>query len=98
MPEGRPQEIAVTTRINGRLVEIVIADTGPGIRTDILPKIFDPLFTTRNFGVGLGLSLVRQILLQHNGSVTVETGQGGTAFVLGLPLQLGQDVASGKAA
>jgi signal transduction histidine kinase len=98
-PESKPLEITVTTRISGPFVEIAVADTGPGIGNDVLPKIFDPLFTTKNFGVGLGLPLVRQILQQHRGSVAFEAGTaGGAAFVLRLPLELAEGVAPGKAA
>jgi signal transduction histidine kinase len=98
-PEDKPMEIVVTTRINGPFVEIRVADSGPGIGMDVLPKIFDALFTTKNFGVGLGLPLVRQILRQHRGSVAVEaSSSGGAAFILRLPMQLAEDIASGKAA
>jgi len=96
---GKPREIAISTGINGPLVEITVADTGPGIGAEILPKIFDPLFTTRNFGVGLGLPLVRQIMQQHRGSIAVERGaDGGATFILRLPLELDDDVQQGKAA
>jgi signal transduction histidine kinase len=70
-PEDLAAEVVVRTGIAGRLVEIAVSDTGPGIPDDVLPRIFDPLFTTRNFGVGLGLPLVRQIAQQHRGSVAV---------------------------
>jgi len=98
-PDGRPSEIAVSTRINGPFVEVAVADSGPGIAAEVLPKIFDPLFTTRNFGVGLGLPLVRQIMQQHRGSVAVEkTAGGGAAFILRLPLELVEDLPQEKAA
>lgn len=98
-PEGRPNEITVSTGINGPFVEITVADSGPGIAAEILPKIFDPLFTTKNFGVGLGLPLVRQIMLQHRGSVAVEkSAGGGSAFILRLPLELAEDIPQEKAA
>jgi signal transduction histidine kinase len=98
-PGGKQREIAVSTGVNGPLVEVTVADSGPGIGAEILPKIFDPLFTTRNFGVGLGLPLVRQIMQQHRGSVAFErSAGGGAAFILRLPLDLNEDVPQGKAA
>jgi signal transduction histidine kinase len=98
-PAGRPNEITVGTAINGPFAEITVADSGPGIAADILPKIFDPLFTTKNFGIGLGLPLVRQIMQQHRGSVAVENNAGGgAAFILRLPLELAEGVPQEKAA
>jgi signal transduction histidine kinase len=65
-----------------------VADNGPGIPQDRLPKIFEPLFTTKSFGVGLGLPTVRQIVEQHGGTIDVEsTVDVGTAFTIWLPRQ-----------
>ncbi len=98
-PEHLAAEVAVRTGIAGHHVEIAISDTGPGIPDDVLPRIFDPLFTTRTFGVGLGLPLVRQILQQHRGSVAVERNPtGGTTFVLRLPIETTGDLTQEKAA
>lgn len=98
-PSERPNEITVSTAVNGPFVEITVADSGPGIAAEILPKIFDPLFTTKNFGIGLGLPLVRQIMQQHRGSVAVEkSAGGGAAFILRLPLELAEDAPQEKAA
>lgn len=70
----------------GKYVVIRIADEGVGIPADILPKIFDPYFTTKAFGSGLGLATVHSIIKKHEGHVTVssETGRG-TEFTLFLP-------------
>ncbi len=79
--------VAISTRVvDGRLA-IHVADNGPGIPEDIRERIFEPLFSTKSFGVGLGLPLVRQIVEQHGGEITVETALGeGTTATLGLPL------------
>ena len=98
-PEDLPAEIVVRTGMAGGHVEIAVSDTGPGSPDDVLPRIFDPLFTTRNFGVGLGLALVRQILQQHRGSVAVERNPaGGTTFVLRLPFESSDDLPHERAA
>jgi PAS domain S-box-containing protein len=64
-----------------------IRDTGPGIPENILPKIFDPLFTTKQIGTGLGLSSCKSIIEHHGGVIRVKSTLGsGTSFILVLPL------------
>ena len=61
-------------------------DYGPGIPPDILPKIFEPMFSTKSFGVGLGLPVVKQIMEQHGGGIEIESEEGrGTWVCLWLP-------------
>lgn len=85
MPEGGT--LRVRTRSTGDRVKIQVADTGAGIPADVLRRIFDPYFTTREHGTGLGLPTVRRILAEHGGEVSVETRIGkGTAFTLTLPV------------
>jgi signal transduction histidine kinase len=63
-----------------------LRDNGPGIPPDVLPRIFEPLFTTKNFGVGLGLPTVRQIVELHGGTIDAESRPGaGAAFTIWLP-------------
>ena len=65
---------------------IAIKDNGPGIEKDMLTRIFDPYFTTKSEGTGLGLSNVRKILEAHGGSIEVESEKGiGTVFSLYVP-------------
>ncbi len=93
---GRTQpEIAVSLRAvaNGHApaVEVVIADTGVGIAPEALARVFEPYFTTKKHGTGLGLALVRQTIHDHGGTVTVASEPGrGTAFTVTLPLQAGR--------
>jgi two-component system sensor histidine kinase HydH len=68
------------------MIEVVIADTGRGISQEELARIFDPFFSTKDEGVGLGLSLVHKIIENHNGRIRVSSKPGnGTTFVISLP-------------
>jgi signal transduction histidine kinase len=81
--------VKIITRLSPRGVELVVSDNGPGILKDNLAKIREPLFTTKNFGTGLGIPAIEQILDQHGGGmdITSEEGQGAT-FNLWLPLSV----------
>jgi PAS domain S-box-containing protein len=85
--DGRERRLTLSTREVGGVVQIGFDDTGPGIAADVLPKIFDPLFSTRSFGTGLGLPTVRQIVEQHGGTVEIASEVGrGTRVLVTLPL------------
>lgn len=74
--EGRPGSVRVE-----------IADDGPGIAPDHLPRLFDPFFTTKLHGTGLGLPTVRNLMLQNRGAIQIESEPGrGTTFFLDLPV------------
>lgn len=91
--EGR--ELIVKTQASDRRIEIVVSDTGPGISEEVLPRIFDPLFSTKGFGVGLGLATVQQALQQHEGGVEVLVADGGgTCIVLWLPMSENSEVST----
>jgi signal transduction histidine kinase len=65
---------------------IEIEDTGPGISEDTLSKIFEPLFTTRQVGTGLGLPSCKSVVERHGGTIDVKTAVGkGTTFIIQLP-------------
>ncbi len=86
VPDDRQRTITVRTEDAGPYVRLSVCDNGPGISADQLPKIFEPLFTTKSFGVGLGLPTVRQIVEQHGGTIDVEsTVDQGTVFTIWLP-------------
>jgi PAS domain S-box-containing protein len=71
-------------------LKLVVMDTGPGIPSDVLPKIFDPFYTTKRAGTGLGLSVSYAIVQGHQGVVDVQSRPGeGTTFTLSFPHSAG---------
>ena len=76
--DAAERRIAVKTTLAGDRIELVVADTGSGIAPDVLPKVFEPLFSTKSFGTGLGLPMVKQIVEQHGGTIAIasEIGKG----------------------
>ncbi|MGH6962543.1 MAG: PAS domain-containing sensor histidine kinase, partial [Dongiaceae bacterium] len=85
-PDGREPRITARTEVAGPHLKITLLDNGPGILADVLPRIFEPLFTTKNFGVGLGLAMVRQIVELHGGTIDADSRPGeGAAFTIWLP-------------
>jgi signal transduction histidine kinase len=85
--DARDRMLTVRTAIDGSWLKLSVMDNGPGIDSNDLDRIFEPLFTTKSFGVGLGLPTVRQLVEQHEGTVAVDSSAGrGTTFTIGLPL------------
>lgn len=79
-------EIAIGSEANDTSVFVHVSDRGSGIPPDIIDKIFDPLFTSKRGGTGLGLAVTHQIIRAHGGSITVSSRVGeGTAFTIELP-------------
>jgi signal transduction histidine kinase len=87
-PGGEPLTVALTTAtVNGSL-ELAVADNGPGIAAENLSRIFEPLFSTKSFGAGLGLATVKQIVTQHGGTIEVDSRIGkGTRVLIRLPAE-----------
>jgi len=68
-------------------VDICISDTGCGIPEEILSKIFNPFFTSKSEGNGLGLAICKKIIQLHNGDIQIKTLVGkGSTFIINLPL------------
>jgi len=85
MEQGGTLTIA-TEAVNGH-VEVRIADTGCGIHPKDLPHLFEPFFTRKATGNGLGLSIVQNIIHEHHGTITVQSAPGrGTTFTVRLPM------------
>lgn len=85
MPGGGT--LSVTARIQNEELEILIADSGPGIPDDIVPLIFLPFYGTREYGMGLGLAVAGRIASQHGGRLDLTKHKDGCTFSLRIPLQ-----------
>src|SRR5947208_4346800 len=69
-------------------IEIIISDTGPGISEEDLTRIFDPYFTTKKLGIGLGLAITKKIVEEHRGRISVRSRPNeGTDVVISLPVE-----------
>ncbi len=78
------------SRVHQDRVEVVIADNGEGIPQADLEKIYEPLYSTKSFGVGLGLPIVKGIMEQHLGGIDIDSQVGiGTKVTLWLPAKKG---------
>jgi two-component system NtrC family sensor kinase len=88
MPHGGT--IAIRTAMHNGEVRLEIADTGFGIKPEVMERIFEPFFTTKPVGqgTGLGLAVTYGIVQQHGGSIEVESEEGkGTKFIIALPVE-----------
>jgi C4-dicarboxylate-specific signal transduction histidine kinase len=77
--------VTVTTTKDARFAEICVADTGPGVAPETTRKIFEPFFSTKEHGMGMGLSIARTIVNAHVGQIDVEN-RNGAVFRIRLPL------------
>ena len=78
--------ISISTTFREGLLEISVSDDGPGIPPELQEKIFNPYFTTKAEGTGLGLPIARKIVLDHGGDLSVQSKKGeGTTFTITLP-------------
>jgi len=79
-------EVSLHARAADGVVEIDVADSGPGVPVELRERIFEPFFTTRSRGTGLGLAVARQIIEAHLGRIEVgEQRDGGARFTIRLP-------------
>lgn len=80
--------LKITSRISDGRMEIQVSDTGKGIPKDKIKNIFDPFFTSKTRGPGVGLTFTLKIIQEHSGAVSVESEPGkGTMFAIRLPLK-----------
>ena len=82
------KKIVVTSSVEGDSIILTISDSGPGIAPEVKDKIFDPYFTTKSDGTGIGLSLSHRIVTDHGGSLTVaDSDLGGAEFRIEIPIK-----------
>lgn len=88
---SKDKKICFSLGREGSQVGITVSDNGPGISEEVRKRMFEPLFSTKGFGIGLGMSVVKNIVEDHGGNVTVSNApEGGTNVTLWLPSQ-GED-------
>ena len=79
-------KLSIQNMSDNNIIKIIIRDTGNGIETARLDKIFKPFYTTKHKGTGLGLAISKRIVDQHDGSLDCESEIGiGTKFIINLP-------------
>jgi signal transduction histidine kinase len=80
--------ISLSTMFKGGQVHLSVEDTGKGIEPEIIQDIFNPFFTTKKTGTGLGLAVINKIIEDHHGTISVTSSKGqGTTFTIHLPCQ-----------
>jgi len=77
---------AVPGLVAGRYAAVTVRDSGPGIPPQIMSRLFEPYFSTKGTGRGLGLAVCRSVAVRHGGQITAAAGPEGTVFTLYLPL------------
>ena len=78
--------IAISISRRGGSAELLVVDSGGGIPVANLQKLFDPFFSTKKEGMGVGLSIVRTIVRAHSGTISAENANGGATFRVTLPI------------
>lgn len=85
---GQEQRLVVETLPNGDWLTVSVADQGPGMSADVLANAFEPLFSTKAFGIGLGLPIVKLIIEDHGGEIEIFSDkQNGTRVVVKLRIR-----------
>jgi PAS domain S-box-containing protein len=81
------KRIEVSTALKDCRIRVSVADSGPGVPSDLTQKIFDPFFTTKGNSTGIGLSLCQRIIHDHGGTLSVSSGKmGGAEFTFTIPV------------
>ncbi|HEY7528711.1 MAG TPA: ATP-binding protein, partial [Candidatus Deferrimicrobiaceae bacterium] len=84
--------IGVSSEVKDNRIVVCVSDSGPGVPPAIRDKIFDPFYTTRQDGYGIGLSFSRRVVADHGGALTVDSSRwGGAEFRIELPLRDGRE-------
>jgi C4-dicarboxylate-specific signal transduction histidine kinase len=86
MADGDKRRVTISAKLEGTSVALRVADTGPGLAPDIAANLFQPFHTTKEGGMGVGLSLCRKIVETHGGRLWHEAGEPGAIFCFTLPV------------
>jgi len=86
VPQGKKAKVKVKIEVLNTEVKIHFTDNGNGIPISIQKKVFEPKFTTKSKGMGLGLGIVKNIIDSHGGKIDYKTGEKGTTFSITLNL------------
>ncbi|RLB23812.1 MAG: hypothetical protein DRG73_04810 [Deltaproteobacteria bacterium] len=82
------KKIEVTSFMRNKHILVKVSDSGPGVRSDLKGKIFDPFYTTKAANTGIGLSLSHRVVTDHGGALSVGTSKwGGAEFIIEIPLE-----------
>jgi signal transduction histidine kinase len=84
----QPLIIKIETIVVDHHIQILFRDNGKGIPPSLLPHIFDPFFSTKDDGTGLGLSVSKKIIENHGGLMKVTSDEAGTTFIISFPFSL----------
>jgi PAS domain S-box-containing protein len=94
--DGQPRELFVRTRNIDNQVQVTVEDAGPGLDPNGMEKMFDPFYTTKASGMGMGLSICRSIVESHGGRLwATAKGSRGTMFHFALPMYRGEELHAG---
>jgi two-component system sensor kinase FixL len=94
MEESERRDLMIASRsCEDDMVEVSVADSGPGIAPEIAAQLFQPFVTTKRYGMGVGLSISRSIIEGHGGQISVEQNAGGgTIFRFTMPGVTNEDL------
>jgi two-component system sensor kinase FixL len=90
--QAPPRVLTIRSTAKGGMVEVAVADSGPGVAADVATMLFTPFMSTKGAGMGVGLSICRRIIEAHGGEMWLEPGGAdGAEFRFTLPLMQGED-------
>jgi len=86
--DGAPPKVEIRAAIEEGMAQIVVTDNGPGFSQEAARRLFEPYFTTKEHGTGLGMALTYRIIIEHGGVIFAENGpEGGARVIVRLPLE-----------
>ena len=85
--QGSGQTIRIATRRQDDYIQVDISDSGPGVPDELLEKIFDPFYTTKNGSTGIGLNISHRAVSDHGGNLKIKRSRlGGAKFTIEIPV------------